>query len=148
MRFLIRAYDRCMGWTIPLQSLLLVLVRVIWGSQLIFMGLDRLKDIPGTVEYFTTLGVPQPQNMAWAVGLIESICGLLLVFGLLSRLAALPLTIVLIGTYFAAHSQSMLDFDLFTQQTPFLFLFASLLILCFGPGKISLDNLLRAKAGK
>jgi putative oxidoreductase len=137
-----------MGWTVPLQSLFLALIRVIWGSQLIIMGLNRLKDIPATVEYFTTLGIPQPQNTAWAVGLIEAVCGLLLVTGLLSRLAAFPLTIILCGAYFFAHSSSLGNFDTFTQQTPFLFLIASLLVLCFGPGKMSLDHLIRSKAGK
>ena len=79
MRFLIRAYDRCMGWTHPLQSLFLVLIRLILGIAIDIHGVDRLKNIQGAIEYFTTLGIPQPQNVAWAVGLIEAICGLLLV---------------------------------------------------------------------
>jgi len=37
------------------------------------------------------------------------------------------------------------DPDPFFAAAPFLFLFASLLILVFGPGRISLDHLLRRK---
>lgn len=150
MKFLIRIYDRCMGWTVPLQSFFLLLLRIIWGSQLIFLGLDKLKNIPATIEYFQSLGIPQPQNVAWTVGFIEAICGGLLVLGLLSRLAAFPLVVVLCAAYITAHQEALLslfsNFDLFTQQAPFLFLFSSLVILCFGPGKVSVDHLVRSKA--
>lgn len=147
MRFLIKAYDRCMGWTHPLQSLFLLLVRLIWGTQLLLIGIEKLKDIQKTIDQFTTLNIPQPLNAAWTVGSIEAICGLLLVLGFLSRLAALPLVAVMIGAYTFAHAQSLTDFTLFTQEAPYLFLMASLIVLCFGPGKISLDNLIRARAG-
>ncbi len=35
--------------------------------------------------------------------------------------------------------------DLFFAAAPFLFLFASLIVLIFGPGKISVDHLLAKK---
>ena len=37
--------------------------------------------------------------------------------------------------------------DKFTGATPFLFLFACLIVLAFGPGKLSLDALLGKNKG-
>lgn len=152
MRFLIRFYDRCMAWTIPLQSIILLLIRWIWGGQLIWSGWEMLQDIQGTADYFQSLEIGRPLNVAWTVGTIEVVCGVLLVLGLLSRLAALPLVVIFIGAYVTAYSQAIwslfTDFDNFTKQPPFLFLLASLTILAFGPGKFSLDYLVRSKTSK
>ena len=42
---------------------------------------------------FTRIGIPAPQLMAHFVGAVEIVCGVLLVFGLLTRLATIPLLV-------------------------------------------------------
>lgn len=149
MRLIQKIYDTLMCWTIPLQSVLLFVVRLIWGWQFMWAGWGKLNNLEGTKEFFDSLGIASPDVMAVTVGSIEAVCGLLILLGLVSRLAALPLVCVMIGAYVTAHTQAALavvtDFEVFTKQAPFLFLYASLLVLCFGPGKISLDYLLRTK---
>ncbi|MDB2613540.1 DoxX family protein [Chlamydiales bacterium] len=141
------AYDRCMGWTVPLQSILLFIIRIIWGVQFVFAGWGKLSNLGATTEFFESLSITNPETMALTVGCIELICGLFMVFGLIARLTALPLVIVMIGAYITAHTAAVTsmftDFEMFTNEAPFLFLYASLLVLAFGPGRLSLDYLIR-----
>src|SRR5260370_3957598 len=56
------------------------------------------------------------------------------------------LTVILITAYITADREALFsifsDPDKFMASAPFTFLFASLLILIFGPGKIAVDTLL------
>jgi putative oxidoreductase len=77
--------------------------------------------------------------------------GLLLVLGLGSRLIALPLVIDMMVAYILADREALFSIianpDKFTAAAPYTFLVASLLVLIFGPGDLSLDTLLTARVG-
>jgi uncharacterized membrane protein YphA (DoxX/SURF4 family) len=45
---------------------------------------------------FAHIGLPWPDFLGPFVGVVETICGLLIIFGLLTRLAAIPLIIVML----------------------------------------------------
>ena len=126
-----------------LQSPLLLVVRLYWGWQFFQTGLGKLKDIDKVVEFFTSLNIPHPVFTAHLIGGLECIGGALLYFGLGSRLVALPLTVNMVVAYIAADREALLSFfsdpAKFYNADPFTFFFASLLVLVFGPGKISLD---------
>ena len=80
---------------------------------------------------------------------LEFAGGLLLLLGLGSRLIALPLTIDMIVAYITADREALFSIisnpDKFTAAAPYTFLVASLLVLIFGPGRLSLDTLLAAR---
>jgi len=69
-------------------------VRVIVGWVFLSEGVQKflLPDALG-VGRFAQIGIPLPHVMGPFVGVVEIICGALLVVGLLTRLAALPLLI-------------------------------------------------------
>ncbi len=150
MGLLISAYDKLMCWTNGVATLLLFLIRIIWGWQFTWIGWGKLADVSRTTELFSNLGFADPEMMVYLVGGIEMICGALVLVGLLTRLAALPLVIVMIGAYSTAHVEAAMavftDFQGFTNEAPFLFLYASLVLLCFGPGKLSVDYLIRGRS--
>src|SRR5215469_14021255 len=129
-----------------LQSPLLLVVRLYWGWQFLQSGLGKLKDIDKVVDFFTSLGIPHPVFTAHMVGGLECVGGVLLFAGLGSKLISLPLTINMFVAYVTADREALLSFfsdpGKFYAADPFTFLFASLLILVFGPGKISLDALI------
>jgi putative oxidoreductase len=126
-----------------LQSPLLLAVRLYWGWQFFQTGLGKLKDIDKVVDFFTSLNIPHPVFTAHFVGGLECVGGALLFLGLGSRLIALPLTVNMLVAYITADREALLSFfsdpAKFYAADPYTFLFASLLILVFGPGKISLD---------
>ena len=142
--------DQVYGWFLRAangcQSPLLLAVRLYWGWQFWQSGWGKLKDVPKVVEFFTTLGIPAPALNAHFIALLETGGGILLVLGLFSRLIAFPLTINMIVAFVAGDREALgsifSDPDKFYAAAPYTFLFASLLILFFGPGKLSLDTLI------
>lgn len=129
-----------------LQSLLLLAIRLYWGFGFLFSGYGKLTNIPQITEFFSKLHIPFPELNAYLAGGIECIGGLLLILGLFSRFAALPLIVVMLVAYATAHTSSLVNIfsnpAAFVGEGAFNYLLAALLVLAFGPGKISLDYLL------
>jgi putative oxidoreductase len=136
-----------------LQSPLLYLIRYIWGIELMQAGVGKLLNIDTPTSYFTQLGIPFPVENAWLVAFTETFGGLFLALGLLSRLTAVPLIINFIVAYITTEQDALkklvqLDPDDFLSAAPFLFLFAALITLAFGPGAYSVDYLIAHWRGR
>lgn len=134
------------------QSPLLLIVRLYWGVQFAQNGWGKLHNLPRVTDYFSSLGLPNPGPTAAFVSSVELIGGILLAAGLFTRITGLALTIDMVVAYIVADRDAWLSFfsnpDKFTGGAEFTFLFASLLALIFGPGKISLDSLFEWLARK
>jgi putative oxidoreductase len=139
-------YRRFLNLLNSLQSPVLLALRLYWGYQFMQTGWGKLQDISKPIDYFTQLGIPLPALNAWFVSLLEFGGGILLIFGLASRLISIPLVIDMIVAYIAADREALKSIfsepDKFMAAAPFTFLFVSALILFFGPGSISLDYLI------
>jgi putative oxidoreductase len=90
---------------------------------------------------------------AWLVGFTETFGGIFLALGLLSRLTMIPLIINFIVAYITTEQDALkklwsLDTDDFFAAAPFLFLFAAVIVLAFGPGAFSVDYLIARWRGK
>ena len=71
-----------------------LLIRLMVGTVFASEGIQKFL-FPAAlgVGRFTTIGIPAPDVMAPFVGAVEIACGLLLILGWLTRLAAVPLLI-------------------------------------------------------
>jgi putative oxidoreductase len=136
-RFLVTAAS----WV--LQPLLLLAIRLCWGWQFYLSGLGKYKTHDKVVEFFGSLGIPFPELNAWLVATTECVGGILLLMGLASRLVSIPLMTTMIVAYATADRESLGSLDDFLGATPFQFLLATLLILAFGPGVLSIDYLIK-----
>jgi len=132
-----------------LQPLILLTFRLNWGRQFFTNGKGKLTDHQSIVEYFSSLHIPAPDLNAWFVGGVECFGGLLLLVGLASRPIALMLTTSMSVAYLADPDERAKvlnlfhDQDSFLQADPFFFWLTALLVLAFGPGRISVDALLQ-----
>jgi putative oxidoreductase len=128
------------------QTPFLLFIRLYWGWQLVESGWGKLHNLDKVTEFFTSLGLPMPGPTAVFISSLEFFGGILLALGLFSRLISLMLTVNLITAYITADREALSsifsDPDKFMAAAPFTFLFASLLVLIFGPGKIAVDTLL------
>jgi len=128
------------------QTPFLLFVRLYWGWQLVESGWGKLHNLDKVTEFFTSLGLPMPGSTAVFISSLEFFGGILLALGLFSRVISLMLTVNLITAYITADREALVsifsDPDKFMAAAPFTFLFASLLILIFGTGKISVDTLI------
>jgi putative oxidoreductase len=144
---LTRYHDRSFSYVSRLQSPFLLLVRLYWGWQLIESGWGKLHNLGKVTEFFASLNLPMPAQMAAFISCVEFFGGILLAIGLFSRMTALVLTINMIMAYITADREALFsvfsDPDKFYAAAPYTFLIASLIVLIFGPGKFCVDYLLR-----
>ncbi|MBV8815279.1 MAG: DoxX family protein [Verrucomicrobia bacterium] len=129
------------------QPVFLLAIRLYFFWQLLIIGWGKLINHGKVTEYFASLGIPFPGLNVYVVGLTECLGGALILVGLISRLASIPVIVAMIVAYFAGDPQAVASFfsdsDKFVKADPFPFLFSALIIFCFGPGWFSLDNLLK-----
>jgi putative oxidoreductase len=140
-------------WFVPpvgfLQSLLLLVIRLYWGWEFFLTGKGKLMNLERTTEFFQSLGIPLAHAQAILVGATECFGGLLLLAGFCSRLISIPLAIFLTVAYLTADLDKVKtifsDPDKFLTADQFLFLFVVVLVFAFGPGKFSIDWLIKRK---
>lgn len=135
-----------------LQSIFLLAIRLFFGGSFFMAGFNKLHNIQGIADFFAGLGLPFPLFNAYAASLIELICGACLFLGLGSRLASIGLMIVMaVAIYLTNYNELIGLFDdtqKLITQVPFIYFMASLLIFIFGPGKISVDELIERMTKK
>ena len=137
------------GWLVKaagsLQSPFLLVIRLYWGWLFLESGFGKLSHPDKVIAYFTDLNIPAPALNAYFNASLETLGGILLILGLASRLIAVPLLVNMVMAYVIADREALSSFfsesGKFFAADPFPFLLVSLLILVFGPGKISLDTL-------
>jgi putative oxidoreductase len=125
-----------------LQHPFLLFVRLYWGIQLMLSGWGKLHNLDRVTDFFSSLNLPMPHQMAIFVSCVEFFGGLFFALGLLSRVTSLVLTINMIMAYVSVTEDRQALFSMFsdpdrwTKADPYVFL-----VLLFGPGVVSLDAL-------
>jgi putative oxidoreductase len=140
-----------------------VLVRLMVGAVFLSEGVQKFlfPDALG-VGRFAKIGIPQPEIMAPLVGVFEIACGALLVLGLFTRLAAIPMIVnisvailstkvpMLLGRGFWMFSSPKADQIGFwpmahEARTDFCMFLGGLFLLIVGAGRLSFDALLAGR---
>ena len=142
------------GWTILVRLLVGLVVFLPEGIQkLIFadaLGAGR----------FTKIGIPFPDVLGPFVGYVEIVCGSLIILGLLTRLAAIPLIVIMIVALVSTKLPILLGHDVWMfhlaadiKRTGFwstmhesradlTMLLGCIYLLIVGAGRWSLDSVL------
>lgn len=123
-----------------LRDITLALLRIALGAAAIAQGLDYLvlSGIDESIGQASAAQVAVPAVMVWTVALVSLLAGALLAVGLLSSAASLLLIAVICwqGWAFAAsQGWSALEFPLVATA-------ALVVIVVFGPGRLSVDGIL------
>jgi putative oxidoreductase len=124
---------RNLAWLAPLVA------RVCVGLVFVSTGWGKLQHLDRVIEFFRSLGIPAPELQAPFVAATELTGGLLLILGLATRFAAVPLAITMVvAIRTALWSELEGAIDLFGRQE---FLFIALLgwLAIAGAGAVSLD---------
>lgn len=132
-------------WLMPIESPPAVfLIRLATGGIFLSEGIQKFL-FPATlgVGRFARIGIPHPAFLAPFVGTVETVCGAMLLLGLLTRLAALPLVIDMVVAILQTKFPYWLEHGFWAaaheSRTDFAMLLGSLFLLAVGPGPISLD---------
>jgi putative oxidoreductase len=146
MKQWIERYFGISGKVSLLQSPFLLAVRLYWGWQFAQTGWGKLQNLAKITDYFTSLNIPFPAANAHFIAGLEFFGGLLLIVGLGTRLVGLLLAANMMVAYWKGDHDALVsilsDPGKFYVADPYTFLFASLLVLIFGAGWLSLDALI------
>ena len=129
-----------------------VLIRVAVGAVFLSEGIQKFL-FPGElgVGRFTRIGIPAPEVMAPFVGVVEIGGGALLILGLLTRLAAVPLMIDMLVAIASTKIPILLKSGFWAMaheaRTDFTMLLGCLFFLIVGAGCWSLDAGLAGEKG-
>jgi putative oxidoreductase len=122
-----------------LLRLVLGLALAAHGSQKLF-GLFGGSGPTGTRKFFAGLGFRTPIVMAFVAGLSELGGGLLFAFGLLTPLAALALTVVMLNAIGTVHWKKGFFNSAGGYEYNLLILATAVAVTATGPGRLSLDH--------
>ena len=149
---------RAPGWSILVRLLVGLVVFLPEGIQKL-----AFPDILGAGR-FANIGIPYPELMGPFVGAVEIVCGTLVILGLFTRLAAIPLIVIMIVAIISTKVPILLGQDFWIFHLPKLphygfwpmmhearadldMLLGALYLLIEGAGAWSLDALLARDSG-
>jgi len=124
-----------------------LVARVLVGGVMAALGLQKLQGGPENFgQGLAGLGVPLPELMAYVVTFVELVGGVLLIVGLLSRVAALLLTIDLVVAILLVKVNigllSPSDGGGVGAELDLALIAGFLVVLLAGPGRLSADHAL------
>ncbi|WP_026712765.1 DoxX family protein [Flavobacterium daejeonense] len=122
-----------------------ILIRFIVGAVFLSEGIQKfLFPASRGAGRFEKIGLPSPEFLGGFVGTFEIICGLLLLIGLFSRLASVPLIIIMLVALVTTKSEVYLEEGfwelLHGSRTDWAMLLGSVFLLIEGSGFWSLDK--------
>ena len=126
------------SWLPPLFA------RLVVGWVFMGTGWTKLNNLDRITDAFVSWGIPFPQIMTPFVSAVEFVGGILLLLGLFTRIAAVPLVITMIVAVISAKWGDIdsLETLLGFEELAYMALFGWLAVA--GPGPISLDRLLQS----
>jgi putative oxidoreductase len=115
--------------------------RACLGAVFLASGWGKLHDLPRVVDYFASLGIPAPGIQAPFVSGVELVGGALLLAGLFTRLASLPLAATMVVALLTAKRPEIAGLSDLFGTSEFLYLLLLGLLAATGAGALSVDAL-------
>ena len=129
-----------------------IFVRLLVGAVFLSEGIQKfLFPVALGVGRFTKIGIPAPELFGPFVGVVEIVCGTLLLFGLVTRLAAIPLiidiSVAIVTTKLPMLSKSGFWSMAHEARTDWCMLLGAVFLLFVGAGSLSIDTRLVRRGG-
>lgn len=125
-----------------LTDIMILIIRVFVGLSMLTHGIPKLEILvtSNQIQFMSFLGMGSIFSMVLAV-LAEFLCSLLIIFGLFTRVACVPLMITMLVACFVAHGADTYK----EQEMSVLYFFIYFVILILGSGKFSIDQMMTKK---
>lgn len=134
LRRLIHSVAGRLAWLPP------ALARLTLGWIFLQSGWGKLHDLPKVVAFFTDLGIPAPQIQAPFAAFMEFTCGALLLAGLATRPATLPLIGIMMVAILTARRGEIHELSDLFGMSEYLYIALLLWLGASGAGPVSLDR--------
>ena len=125
-----------------LQWLPPTLARLTVGWIFLWSGWGKLHNLDSVIEFFGSLGIPHPELQAPFASVTELVCGTLVLAGLFTRLASVPLVITMIVAIMTAQRENVGGLGDLFGLVEYLYIVMLITLGVTGAGPLSLDHLL------
>lgn len=128
--------------TKPISSI--IFIRLIVGAVFLSEGIQKFlfPDALG-VGRFINIGIPMPEFFAPFVGVFEILCGILILIGLFTRLASIPMIINMLVAILTTKIPILINDGFWKMaheaRTDWSMLLGLIFLIIVGSGKISFD---------
>lgn len=122
--------------------------RLTIGGIFIQTGWGKITHLDKVINFFTSLGIPAPRLQAPFVASVELGCGTLVLLGLFTRVASVPLIGTMIVAIITVKIKEVQDYSDFLSLPEYLFIVLLLWLIVKGAGSFSVDRLLAARCEK
>jgi putative oxidoreductase len=119
--------------------------RLTIGWVFLQSGWGKVHSIPKVAAFFTQLGIPAPEFQARLVAGTELVCGALILLGLATRIATLPLMITMVVALSTALKGDIHELSDLFGLSEYLYIALLLWLGAYGAGPISLDRIIAKK---
>jgi uncharacterized membrane protein YphA (DoxX/SURF4 family) len=132
------------------QAKTTILIRFMVGIVFLSEGIQKFL-IPATrgAGRFEKIGLPSPEFLGAFVGSFEVVCGILLILGLFTRIAAFPLLVIMLVAIATTKSEVLINQGfwemLHGSRTDWSMLLGSIFLMIKGAGHWSIDSKLTNK---
>jgi putative oxidoreductase len=144
---LTRWINAALGLTVSLDWLAPLLMRLYFGYFWAETGWGKIHNLNAFAQRFVGWGVPYPHISAALSGYTEWIGGILLMLGLFTRLASIPLMFNMFISIVKVKMKEVTGIDDFAEMDEALYMFILFWLMMAGPGRASLDHLIRRTLG-
>ena len=131
-----------------LQGVSPLVARVVVGVVFVQSGWGKLNDLASVTEFFTSLGLPAPAFQAVLASTTELVCGALLLVGLATRVAAVPLIITMIVAIRTALWDQVEGVASLFTMIEFLYIVLCVWLGTHGAGPVSIDALIERRSAR
>jgi putative oxidoreductase len=142
MKTLLELRKRVLGTLAHLGWLPPALARLTLGVVFSSTGFGKLQNLDKVTGFFVELGIPAPAFNAALVAWCELLCGGLLLVGLLSRLATVPLVVTMVVAILTAKRSEIHGLADLVGTVEFAYLVLLVAVGIGGPGAASVDAIL------
>lgn len=131
-----------------LQDLPLLAIRLVLAYGFYEPAMQKIQDIHAIGDWFASLNIPAPYFQAYLATGTEILGVILLTSGLFTRIISFPLIVTMIVAIVTVHGENGFSSGDNGFEIPLYYIIMLFTLICFGAGKISLDNLLFNKYSK
>ncbi len=141
-KIMIQKFFSSTTWSTNAVNFASLILRLSLGLLMLSHGIPKMMNlIAGNMQFGDPIGIGVPASLALTV-FAEVICSILIVIGLGTRLALIPLIITMMVAVFIVHLNDALG----TKEPAIMYLCGYVALFLLGSGKYAIETVLKKKA--